>query len=322
MTSGVRRLVALRVALGLLLVPSAAVTLLRLLQPEHGPAIRVVSFTPYALLSYALAAVLAVLLLVVGRRTAGDLAVTAVVVVGLAFHTAWVWPLFTGSAPDPTGDERVVVMTVNASFGDGDAATVVDEVRESEVDVLSVSEIDGRFLEGLEAAGLDDLMPERAGDPGYNVEGTMVFSREPIRVLQRLPTTFEGLVVDTAGLTVVAVHPKPPTFPDDWVSDHALVRDAAREHDADVVTGDLNATLDHAPLRRLVGDGFRDAVELTNGGFSPTWPSHGEYPPFPGPVVAIDHVLVRAPWTVTAVHDVDVPDTDHRGVVATLAPAG
>ncbi len=98
--------------------------------------------------------------------------------------------------------------------------------------------------------------------------------------------------------------------------------DAAREHDVDAVLGDLNATLDHAPLRRLVDAGWRDAVELANGGFLPTWPSHGEYSPFPGPVVAIDHVMVDDGLTVTEVDTVDIPGTDHRGVVATLAPAG
>ena len=85
--------------------------------------------------------------------------------------------------------------------------------------------------------------------------------------------------------------------------------------------GDLNATLDHEPVQRLVDDGWRDAVELADEGFSPTWPAHGEYRPFLGPVVAIDHVMLTDAWTVTEVGTVDVLGTDHLAVVATLAPA-
>ncbi len=317
-----RRLVVGRVVLGLLLLPALVLTVLRLAQPSWGPAVRAVAFTPYALPAYAFAAVAAAVLLVAGGRAVVDLVVTAVVVAGLVLHTAWVWPLFTGSAPDPDGDERVVVMTVNASFGDADAGAVVAAVRESGVEVLAVSEIDTGFLDALERAGLDEVLPQRAGEPGSSVEGTMVFAGDPIDVVAEVDTTFDGLVVRTLGLTFVAVHPQPPTHPADWRRDHAAVLEAARDADADVVLGDLNATLDHAPVRRLVDAGWRDAVELADGGFAPTWPSHGEFAPFLGPVVAIDHVMLRDTLTVTEVSTVDIPDTDHRGVVAVLAPAG
>ncbi len=316
-----KRLVVVRVLLGLLLVPALVLTVLRLTQPGWGPAVRLVAFTPHALLGYALGAVAAALLLVWGRRRAVDLAVTAVVVVGLALHTAWVWPLFTGDAPDPAGEERVVVMAVNASFGEADAEAVVAAVRESGVEVLAVSEIDGPFLAALERAGLDEVLPERAGEPSGSVAGTMAFGREAIELVAEVDTRFDGLVVRTLDLTFAVVHPSPPTDPDAWRRDQAAVLDAAREHDVDVVLGDLNATLDHAPLRRLVEAGWRDAVELTNSGFLPTWPSHGEYPPFPGPIVTIDHVMVDDALTVTDIDTVDIPGTDHRGVVARLAPA-
>ncbi len=316
------RLVVVRVLVGLLLLPALVLTVLRLTQPPWGPAVRLVAFTPYALPVYAFAAVATAALLVVGRRAVVDLVATAVVVVGLVLHTAWVWPLFTGGAPDPSGDERVVVMAVNASFGDADAEAAVAAVRESGVEVLVVSEIDGGFLAGLEKSGLDEVLPERAGEPGSSVEGTMVFSREEISPVAEVDTMFGGLVVRTLGLTFVAVHPTPPTYPAAWRRDHAVILDAARDADADVVLGDLNATLDQTPIQRLVDAGWRDAVELANEGFAPTWPSHGEYPPFLGPVVAIDHVMVRDTLTVTDVSTVDIPDTDHRGVVAVLAPAG
>jgi endonuclease/exonuclease/phosphatase family metal-dependent hydrolase len=126
-------------------------------------------------------------------------------------------------------------------------------------------------------------------------------------------------VVRTAGLTVLAAHPAPPTMQDDWRRDQAQLVAAAREHEVDAVVGDLNATLDHPQVRELVDAGWRDAVELTNDGFRPTWPADGQFG-FPAAVVQIDHVLVREPWTVTEVDDFAIAGTDHHGVVATLAP--
>ena len=43
--------------------------------------------------------------------------------------------------------------------------------------------------------------------------------------------------------------------------------------DADLVVGDLNATPDHAPIRELADAGWRDAAELANEGWLPTWPA-------------------------------------------------
>ena len=54
-----------------------------------------------------------------------------------------------------------------------------------------------------------------------------------------------------------------------------------------VLLGDFNATLDHAPLRRLLGTGYRDAADVRGAGFTPTWPYDGK--PVPG--VTLDHVL-------------------------------
>ena len=125
-------------------------------------------------------------------------------------------------------------------------------------------------------------------------------------------------VVRTHDLTVLATHPAPPQSPDDWRRDQPLLLEAALEHDVDAVVGDLNATLDHPVVRDLVDAGWRDAVELTNGGFAPTWPAHGELG-FPVAVVQIDHVMVRDTVAVTEVDTLEVPDADHLGVVATLA---
>ncbi|MBS43780.1 MAG: hypothetical protein CMH83_11600 [Nocardioides sp.] len=313
--------------LGFLAVPALLVTVLRLTEPGAGWAVRVVSFTPYAVPVHAV--VLLLLLLGAARarrhgRGAGWRMVAAVVVVGaLALHTVWIAPLYVGSAPPAAAAEgrQVTVLAANVLQGGADADVLVDAVRRHDVDVLVVGEITPAFLAAMDAAGLDDLLPDRAGEPDTDVSGTMVFSDAAVEVLDRPATLFDSLVVRTDGLTVLATHPSPPVLPAQWHTDLATVLTAAKEHDVDVVAGDLNATLDHAPVRRLVVAGWRDCAELANAGLQPTWPAHGEYPPFPGPVVRIDHVLVGERWTALDASTLDVPGTDHRAVLTTIAPA-
>ncbi|WP_139977902.1 endonuclease/exonuclease/phosphatase family protein [Nocardioides litoris] len=307
---------------GLLVLGSLPVTLSRLTGWTSAPGIVLTAFAPLALVSYAAALVLVLAAVVAGRRGGRlALAVAALAVVPLLLHVAWAAPLMTDEAEEPTGPDRVTLMSVNALLGRADAEVVADLVRERDVDVLVVSEVTPAFLRRAEAAGLRDVLPVQAGRPGTAAEGTMVFSRAPLEVVATVPTRFDSLVVRTSGLTVLGTHPAPPTAPDEWRRDLPLVLDAAVEHDVDAIVGDLNATLDHAPVRDLVDGGWRDAVELTGGGFQPTWPAGGGMG-LPFAAVQIDHVLVGERWTVTAVDDQAVPDTDHHAVTATLAPAG
>jgi endonuclease/exonuclease/phosphatase family metal-dependent hydrolase len=281
------------------------------------------AFAPFGVVSYAIALGLVVLAVWAHRRPRDVVGVLAAVVTTAlaALHLAWVAPLVTGDAPEAAaGAEELTVLSVNALKGRADAEVVVDQVREREVDVLVVSEVTPAFVERADAAGLGDLLPRRAGRPGASTEGTMVFAVGRVRVVAQLATTFDSLVVRTSGLTLLAAHPAPPQLPDEWRRDQPLLRDAALRHDVDAVVGDLNATLDHAPIRRLADDGWRDAVELTNGGWAPTWPADGQSG-FAVPVVQIDHVLVADRLAVVDVEAFEVPGTDHLAVLATLARA-
>ena len=307
----------------LVVVGSLPVTVSRATGWDADLGLLLTAFAPFGVVSYSAALGLVVLGVWADRRP-GDLAgvlaglVTAVLA---ALHLVWVAPLVTGDAPEAApGTDEVTVLSVNALRGRADADEVVEQVRERGVDVLVVSEVTASFVERADAAGLDELLPRRAGRPGASTEGTIVFAVTRVRVVARLATTFDSVVVRTGGLTLLAAHPAPPQLPDDWRHDQPLLLDAALDHDVDAVVGDLNATLDHAPIRRLVDAGWRDAVELTNGGWAPTWPADGASG-FPVPVVQIDHVLVRDRLAVVGVETFEVPGTDHLAVVATLARA-
>lgn len=313
-----RRRTALAVAS--VLVPLALpLTLARLTGWTGHLGLLLTAFAPYALVPYVVALAIGVVVLLRGPRERVVLVGSGAVALLLALHVWWVAPYFVGGAPEPAaGAERVRLLSANVEFGGGDAAQFVEQVRARDVDVLVVTEITPPFVAAADAAGLREVLPHRVGRADEAASGTMVFSSEPVDTLARVDTYFDSLVVRTHGLTLLAAHPAPPPLPSAWRHDRPVLLRAARDHDVDVVVGDLNATPDHPTIRDLVGAGWRDAVELTNGGFEPTWPSDGQLG-IPFPAVQIDHVLARDSVAVLDVDRVDVRGTDHLAVVATLA---
>lgn len=315
-------------ALGAVTVGPVLLTALRLVQPDWTWAVQAVAFTPLALPVYA---VLLAAWAVPARGGSRPARVGVLVcLLGLAAHLAWWVPRAVDDAPAPRADaEPVVVMGANLLAGGADPAAVVAAVRADDVDVLVTTEVTDAEVRRLEAAGLSALLPHHAGgtDPADAVAGTIVWAREPVRVLARLDTGLRSYLVRVGDLTLVAAHPSAPLDAADWTHDQGVLRDAVATHRPDLLVGDLNATLDHAPLRAVLGEGYRDAAEEAGSGtlgWQPTWPSGGQVRVLgiavPG-VVAIDHVLLGEGWTTTGTHTVVLPGTDHRALVAVVARA-
>jgi hypothetical protein len=319
-------------AVAALAVPAVPLTLNRLVDAGAGGAVRMMSFTPLATPWYVAEVLLLGTALVAGwagpRRVVA--AVLALLAGGLAVHLWWLAPLFVGDNPAPAaGAAARVVMTTNFYEGEADASDVVREVETRGVDLLVVNEITFGTLDEMDQAGLADLLPHRVGEPNGAVDGTMVFSREPLRDAVRLDTTFQSWQVTVGegddALTLLAVHPTapvPPAGAETWSAEHGTLLAAALESGAELVLGDLNAVADHAVMRDWADAGFRDSLELVNAGWSPTWPANG-ITPVPGlsppALIQIDHVLAGPALAVTASATVDVAGTDHRAVVATVA---
>lgn len=309
----------------LLIAPAVVLTVLRLGDPTSGPAVRAVSFTPFALPLYAAALVVAGVVHA-RRRTRPWLVPVVLACAGLGVHAWWLAPYWLGpNPPAARGAEPVLVITANVFGGQGDALGLVELASAERADLLVVNEITAPALRQMRAAGIADVLPYTIGGPETEPDvGTMVFSRVPLSEPVRLRTPLASYQVDVGGpggLRLLAVHPSAPTDADSWRRDHAVVRKAAVRSDADLVVGDLNATLDHAPLRRLVDAGWRDAAELANAGYRPTWPSNGLFGPLRAlpALVPIDHVLVGEDLAVRSVRTVALGGTDHRAVVAELA---
>jgi endonuclease/exonuclease/phosphatase (EEP) superfamily protein YafD len=312
-----------------LLAPAMTVTVLRIVQPTWLPAIKAVSFAPYALLAY-LAVAVALLARWALRRDRPGPAFTVTCVLalaGLGLHLWWIAPQFTGNAPPPGAGAPLRVMNLNLLKGSADAASLEAATAGLRVDVLVVEEVTDPELAALGAAGFDAQLPHHAGAPAAGVTGTMVFSRYPLRVVGALPTRFGSVVVDVdspAGpVRLYAIHACPPVDARAWDHDLRLIADrVAADAKADLVVGDFNATPDHVQLRRFDDAGFRSAAEITDAGWQPSWPDNG-HERFLGlglpRLVQIDHVLVAVSMTATATWLVHVPGTDHAGVVAEVA---
>jgi endonuclease/exonuclease/phosphatase family metal-dependent hydrolase len=305
------------------LVVGAVLSFTRLVEPDGGGWVRLESFTPHGMAAYAVGLLVAVGMLL-RRRGVAWAATAAVAAVGLWLHCWWFAPMVTGDRPAPAaGAEPLRVMTANLYGDAADGIGTVAVVAEQDVDVLVLQEITAATLADMDRAGLADLLPHRAGRPAEGAEGTMVLAREPLGTAALLDTVWDGWRVQRGDLTILGVHLISPVDHSAWVGDHEVLLDAAVAADADLVVGDLNATVDHAPMRRLEDAGFRSATELANDGFQPTWPAYGfeSVLGIPVPhVVAIDHVLVGDRLTAISTHTVDLPGSDHRGLVAEVAP--
>lgn len=305
-------------------VPALTLTVARILDSDNGAMIRIQAFTPLAIPVYA---VLVVWLGVGAAVQHGRLPHAAAAVLALALlgvHVWWFAPQVVGSNPAPAeGAQPITVMNANLYEGHGSAQDVVDAVRDHHVNLLVLEEITPQLLEQMDGLGLVDLLPDRVGEPDYMVAGTMILADQPLTGHVRLRTTFQGWEATYDGLTVLGVHPVAPVDPAGWRADHAAILEQAEADHADLVVGDMNATADHQPMRALDDAGFRDAGELSNEGWQPTWPANhvGVFPLLP-PVVRIDHVLVGEDLASLGTRTVDIAGTDHYGLIATVARRG
>ncbi|MGZ4437445.1 MAG: endonuclease/exonuclease/phosphatase family protein [Nocardioidaceae bacterium] len=313
-----------------LLVPAGALTYARMLDPAGGAWVRVVAFTPLALGLYLVA--LLVLLLAgwraggAGRVLARTLAVGCVA--GLLLHAFWASGPYVGTSVAEAGGRHTLrVMTANLYLGQADPSRVVEAAVAHGVDVLVLQEVTPSELGGMEAAGLGTAYPHRVGGPADGAGGTMVLSTRPLSHARRVPTRYGSWSVDVASgagvVHLLAVHARPPVGDaKGWAADQVTIRSAAMALDGPtVLVGDFNATLDHRPMRELVGRGFDDAVVQARSRWEPTWPSAGQVSvlgvELPS-LLQLDHVLVNRALHVVATMSVAIDGTDHRAVVAVL----
>jgi endonuclease/exonuclease/phosphatase (EEP) superfamily protein YafD len=307
------------VVLWFLVAVFAVWAVVRIFGWERGfPAVQLLAFHPYV----AAAALIPVVLAMFTRQLWPGVA-AAVVVLALAATVVPRW--FHSSPADPPADGKPTlrVMTANLLIGGADPEAIVGYVRDLKVDLLAVQEFTEPAEEALKQAGLLDQLPYAVAYPAAGPGGSALYSRFPL--------TAGGLRVHRSGFTqahatlavpgarpveVESVHPCAPVGRQAstcWPADLADQPTANVEGPVRLILGDFNATLDHAPLRRLIATGYRDAAATVGAGWVGTWPYDERWYI---PAVTIDHVLADPRIGIDEVSVLPVPRSDHRAVFA------
>lgn len=314
------------VTLGLLCaLPATVATVLRVAPPtDDGPAL-LASFIPYGLVFWLPALLLIGVAALRARRSSAFarislLLLTLVVLVGLLASVAWQGPAWV---PDrrPVATDPVTLVSLNVRAGGADPSAVAEAVAGADVAVFVEANPD--WVEALPPSFREEL-PYAVGAPLQYSSGSVIFSRYPLTSSEALPaSSFQqwSAVVDTpqlGSLRVVAVHPcNPFCGPGLWTAEHTELRQYLSRLDdtPTVVAGDFNAVDDHGPMQDLYADGWHSAADLVGAGYVRTYPADRRFPP----LIGIDHVLVDAGLTVTALSTFEVAGTDHLGLRAVLA---
>jgi endonuclease/exonuclease/phosphatase (EEP) superfamily protein YafD len=231
----------------------------------------------------------------------------------------------TGAFPPYAGPIRpLVVLQANLGVGQADPDVLTALVRDNDVDLLATEELTPGEESALIVAGLDDLLPHRytAPLPGGGA-GLGLWSRFPLGVRHNVPGYSYGVltahVAHGGGLTFVAAHLSPPFGQpvQTWRREIADLRRLLADLPAAgpvVVAGDFNATVDHTQFRALLTGGYADAAQQTGAGYLPTYPDDRWW----GPLIGIDHVLLRGAVAATGVTTHSIAGSDHRAVLAVL----
>ncbi|MGB3480764.1 MAG: endonuclease/exonuclease/phosphatase family protein [Mycobacterium sp.] len=240
-------------------------------------------------------------------------------------------PWYYSAQPLAIGDHAEIrVLSSNLRLGQADPLSFVTLATQS-ADVITVSELTPSAVERFDRAGLGDVFPYSANIPAHGAGGIGLWSRYPITVVPPGRPEYYGISavrIDVPGVRfhplVASVHVMSPVASrrdtvTDWRIGIAAVKVAINAlavgagPAAMIVAGDFNSTPDQRQFRDLMTNGFRDSVEQSGAGFSPTFPSRTWHPP----LLTIDHILTRNA-AASSIRTIYIPGSDHRALLATI----
>jgi endonuclease/exonuclease/phosphatase (EEP) superfamily protein YafD len=280
-----------------------------------GLLIPVMSFTPYA----ALMSVVLIVLNLAFRRWK-SCAIAMVVCAAFALVTL---PRAIENAPPGTRGPVLRILTANLRLGQASPQALVELVRRTHADLLSVQEFNLHADAAFDRAGLGRSLPYKITAPLGTALGSGLYGRYPLHRLPMFEVNLLGLAMPHAAMDVsggrqvdvMSVHLARPMNPfgiGQWNRGFVVLPGGERHGPIRILAGDFNATLDHAALRQLIGKGYVDAAYEAGAGLIPTF-QKSWLPP-----ITLDHVLADARCAVQRVTVYDLPGSDHRAVFAEL----
>ena len=223
-----------------------------------------------------------------------------------------------------SGDDGLRLVTANVLVDNRRFAELTRRLLQDPPDVLLLQEVVPRHADVL--AELVRRRPDLhlVMEPRDDYAGWAIVSRFPVLDRGRMdvpgwPVSWAVVDHPVTPIRVVNVHaaaPRTRADVDTWQEQFELLGGLADGVLPTVLAGDFNATDDHRAFRRLLAAGFADAFEHAGRGWGATWPVSRFLPP----LLRLDHILVDDRLTVVRVGTVDLPGSDHRGVVARLGP--
>jgi endonuclease/exonuclease/phosphatase (EEP) superfamily protein YafD len=275
------------------------------------------SLTPYLALAMAPVAIIAL----AGQHVWIALSAAVIGIGGMVLA----WPiLFVAERPPVAADTvGTRIAAVNLLFTNGRIEELADDLGRRNIDVIVFSEYTPEHQAVLQSSELADAFEFRVDRSGQGGRGTAVWTRSPVGIDEHPDTGNHSLdlTISTKDgpIRLIAVHPPTPIHDfDAWLRDLDTAGDLGRRGDIPtVIVGDFNASFWHPAFRALLDDGYTDAHIANGRGLSVSWPTNRTFPPF----VRLDHALTTDRLVATDVEDFDVPGSDHRGFVVTVAPA-
>jgi len=231
---------------------------------------------------------------------------------------------FPDGQAEPDADATGLrVAAVNLLYGNDRIGEVAADLSAISPDVIVFNEYTPEHQTALQGSPLARDYPFRIDRSERLAGGIAVWSKTSVTV-DAYPDTYSysvDLTVDgpDGPVRLVAMHvPTPINSFGDWRRDLQTAEQIGRTATGPtMVIGDLNSSYWHPDFRRLLDAGFVDAHSANGRGFSTSWPTDRIVPAF----VRLDHALTVGGLVSTDVHDFEIPGSDHRGFVVTVAPA-
>lgn len=195
----------------------------------------------------------------------------------------------------------------------------IDAIKASEADVFSIQELNSDWKELVDAA-FSESHPFKAEEHWDNCcYGLGFYSRFPIisiekRHFETLPLFDAQVLLGNDTTRLICIHTQAPAFPDKTPERDAqmeLVAESASTYQTAIVFGDLNIVSWDGKFQRFLELGKLQSVR---SGLQPTYPMD-----YGIPLIPIDHITYKGNLQPSFCSSVELPGSDHVGMVAGFA---
>jgi endonuclease/exonuclease/phosphatase (EEP) superfamily protein YafD len=218
-----------------------------------------------------------------------------------------------------TAVRRLSILHANLLFDNIRMTDVARVLERLDADVLTFSEYTPHHARIMRAAPVAAAYPHRIEMPAALASGTALWSRHPVTPRDSPATRHHTVVGDVAGpggtVCIVVVHAQSPVVHHGQWSDDLTVLALVAPGPPAVMTGDFNAAWWHPEFRRVLANGWRDVHHVVGRGLSASWPVDRLVTPA---FIRLDHALVSDGLVVERVTDLDIPGSDHRGLLVSV----